>query len=45
MNIQIFGEEELIEHINNGGEIYSHLISIGNPKKNNEKTKSWRIFT
>lgn len=33
MNVQIFGEEELIQHLKNGGSIYSHLISIGNPKK------------
>ena len=31
MNIQVFGQFELEEHIRNGGEIYSHLISIGNP--------------
>jgi len=32
MNIQIFGQDELIEHIQAGGEHFSHCISIGNPK-------------
>ena len=31
MNIQVFGQEELITHIQKGGEIYSHCISITNP--------------
>jgi len=32
MNIQIFGQDELIEHIQESGNYSSHLISIGNPK-------------
>ena len=31
--IQIFGQDELVEHILNGGNHYDYLISIGNPKK------------
>lgn len=31
MNIQIFGQDELITHIENGGKTYSHCISITNP--------------
>jgi len=33
MNIQIFGQRELVEYIQNGGKINSHLVSIGNPGK------------
>lgn len=33
MNILIFGQNELIEHIEKGGETYSHCISITNPGK------------
>ncbi|MFW5890816.1 MAG: hypothetical protein ACOCUI_01200 [bacterium] len=31
--IQILGQHELEKHINKGGKVYSHLISIGNPGK------------
>jgi predicted protein tyrosine phosphatase len=31
INIQIFGQVELENHIKKGGNVYSHLISIGNP--------------
>jgi predicted protein tyrosine phosphatase len=31
MRIQIFGQEELISYIKNGGLVYSHCISITNP--------------
>jgi len=34
MNIQTFGEEELADHLNSGGSIYSHFISIGKGRKN-----------
>lgn len=41
MNIQIFGQEELVQHIHNGGNIYSHCISITNPGFSlNKKDKS-----
>jgi predicted protein tyrosine phosphatase len=33
MNIQIFGQRELVEHIQNQGKISSHVISIGNPSR------------
>ncbi len=31
--VQVFGQEELVEHILAGGEHYSHLVSIGNPRR------------
>jgi len=31
--VQIFGEEDLLEHIESGQEHYTHLISIGNPRR------------
>ena len=31
MNIQVFGQLELVERIDNCEGIYSHLVSIGNP--------------
>lgn len=31
MNIQIFGQKELLNHIEKGREVYSHCISIINP--------------
>ena len=47
MYLQIFGQKELEEHIINRGEIYSHLISIGNPgrkRKNRLDTFIPKIF-
>ena len=29
--IQVFGQRELFDHIQSGGEVASHLVSIGNP--------------
>ena len=31
MFIQVFGQRELVEYIQSGGEVASHLVSIGNP--------------
>jgi predicted protein tyrosine phosphatase len=31
MIVQVFGQRELIDHIHSGGEVASHLVSIGNP--------------
>jgi predicted protein tyrosine phosphatase len=31
--IQVFGEQELVDHILRGGDHYDYLISIGNPKR------------
>ena len=31
MIIQVFGQRELVDHIQSGGEVASHLVSIGNP--------------
>lgn len=33
LGIQVFGQLDLVEHLNNGGKHYSHCISIGNPKR------------
>jgi len=48
MNIQIFGQEELIDHIQSGREYNSHCISIGNPKslfiKTNRGEKTPSLF-
>lgn len=33
MNIQIFGQNELVNHIKNSSKVYSHCISITNPGK------------
>lgn len=32
MNVQVFAQTYLENYIKNGGNVYSHLISIGNPK-------------
>jgi predicted protein tyrosine phosphatase len=36
MNIQVFGQQELVSHIQQKKPVYSHLISIGNPFDEND---------
>ena len=33
IHLQVFGEQELVEHVLSGGSHYEYLISIGNPKR------------
>ena len=48
MNIQIFGQRELVKYIENGNNACSHVVSIGNPgsigRQNNEDTIMPNIF-
>lgn len=44
MNIQVFGQRELVKHIEAGNPIGTHLISIGNPVINTIDSKIPDLF-